>query len=330
MSELPQVVTFGELLLRLSPPGSEPLLQSPGFRVNFGGAEANVAVSLAHLGVPVRYVTALPANPLGGAGLDALQGEGVEVRALEVRNSRLGLFFVDLGTQNRPPATIYDRAHSAFTSLAASSFPWLELLAGAGWFHCTGITPALGDGPAAALKAAVGAARYHRMPVSLDLNYRPALWTGRNPRELMVPLAQDADLLIANQTSLAAMLGLANDDARKVAEVSGAKRVAITRRDVEAGSHEWSAKLYDAASGTLHASKVYRVRAVDRVGAGDCFAAALISRLLQVKEGGCSLEHALEFAVAASAHKLTVPGDWSRLDSEGVERLLQQVDPAWS
>ena len=326
MSLPPRVVTFGELLLRLTPPRREPLLHSAELRANFGGAEANVAVSLAHLGHPVSYVTALPDNALGGLALAALRAEGVEVRSREIRGSRLGLFFVDLGTDERPAATTYDRAHSAFSQVNASSFAWLELLSGVAWFHCTGITPALGSGPAGALGAAVSTARYLQVPVSVDLNYRPALWSG-DPGPSIAPLAQGADLLIGSQSAFAAMLGLDSGELSRIALATGAQRVALTRREVEPGNrHRWSASLYDVASDTLHDSTVYRVPAVDRVGGGDSFAAALLSQLLRHDP----LERALALAVLAGAHKLGVSGDWSRLDSPSLERLLEEPDPAWS
>lgn len=326
-----RVVTFGELLLRLSPPPGEALLQSPHFTANFGGAESNVAVSLAHLGVAVSYVTALPDNPLGRAAVAALRAEGVEVRAMQIPGSRLGLYFVDLGSDSPPrePSTVYDRAHSAFAGISASSFPWAELLADAHWFHCSGITPALGGGPAEALDAALAAARTLGVRVSLDLNYRPALWGARggDPRRVMTPLAQGVDLLIGNAASLRAMLGLDSDGAGQVAEATGARRVAVTRRVVlPEHIHEWSATLYDSATQREATSRVLRVRAVDRVGGGDSFAAALIASLLEQRPH----EQALAFAVTASAHKLGVPGDWNRIDSARVERLLASPDPAWS
>ena len=331
MSELTpaRVVTFGELLLRLSPPAGEALGESGQLSANFGGAEANVAVGLAHLGVPVTYVTALPAapNPLAAAARAALAAEGVELHAFEVKDSRLGLFFVDLGHDSRPPLTLYDRKHSAFAGVTPSNFPWLELLPGAGWFHCTGITPALGSGPAAALHAAVQTARYLQVPVSVDLNYRPALWGNRDPRELVVPLAEKADLLIANEDSLRAMVGLDTADPRRVAQLSGARRVAVTRRVVDPGGvHEWSASYYDGHALREVSSDVYRIRAVDRVGSGDSFSAAL---LFGIREGHPP-DVALHRAVVAGAHKLFVPGDWNRMGVEQLVRLAATPDPSWS
>jgi 2-dehydro-3-deoxygluconokinase len=323
----PRIVTFGELLLRLSPPGQEALLESGLLRANWGGAEANLAVALAHLGVAATYVTALPHNPLALRAQAALRAEGVQLHAAEIADSRLGLFFVDLGTDSRPANTTYDRGGSAFAQVSGTSFDWPGILAGAAWFHGTGITPALGSGPLEALGRAMETARKLAVPVSLDLNYRPPLWAGRDPTPLIAPISRGVDLLIANSSSLPAMLGLDTDDPRVVAERTGARRVVLTRREVLAGNtHRWSATLYDSMSRGLAASKVYQVRAVDRVGAGDCFAAALIFCLIEDRP----LEQALEFAVVAAAHKLRVPGDWSRLTPEQVERLLAAPDPAWS
>jgi len=314
-----RVVTFGELLLRLSPPGEERLLDSPQLVTCFGGAEANVAVALSHLGVRCDYVTRLPENPLGDAGLEALRCEGVGTLWITRGGERLGLYFVEPGADLRAMRVVYDRAASAFAQLAPESVDWSAVLAGADWFHATGITPALGEGPAGALAAAVDRARADELPVSLDLNYREVLWRGRDPRPVIEPLARGAHLLIGNATAVRAMLGIDGPDdglAELIAERLGCRYAAVTRREpLGARTHGWSAVLYDAATRHSATSRREEVSVVDRVGGGDCFAAALIARLL----GGARPPEALEFAVAASALKLTVPGDFSRASVAEVE-----------
>lgn len=308
-----RVVTFGELLLRLSPPGEERLLASPQLVTCFGGAEANVAVALSHFGVPCDYVTRLPENPLGDAGLEALKREGVGTRWIARGGARLGLYFVEPGADLRTMRVVYDRRASAFAELDPHALDWKAILAGATWFHATGITPALGEGPAHAVAAAMHQARLSGQPVSLDLNYREALWRGRDPRPIIEPLARGADLVIGNAAAVQAMLGIdgANGPlAEHVARELGCRAVAVTRREpIAARTHRWSAVLYDAAQDRCVTSGQQEVEVVDRVGGGDCFAAALIARLI----GGVSPSEALEFAVRASTLKVTQPGDFSRL-----------------
>jgi len=313
------VVTFGELLLRLSPPGEEQLLASPHFDTYFGGAEANVAVALSHFGVPCEYVSRLPENPLGDAGLAALQHEGVGTRWTLRGGERLGLYFVEPGADLRTMRVVYDRSHSAFAQLDPDALDWGAILTGATWFHATGITAALGEGPARALAAAIRVARASRQPVSLDLNYRAALWRGRDPRPIVEPLARSADLVIGNAAALEAMLGISASDGRlaeRVAGDLGCRYAAVTEREsIAARTQRWSAVLYDAVERRVVASSRHEIAVVDRVGGGDCFAAALIARLLR----GAPPAEALEFAVCAGALKITQPGDFSRLSVAEVE-----------
>ena len=307
-----QVVTFGELLLRLSPPGEERLLVLPQFVTYFGGAEANVAVALSHFGVSCEYVTRLPDNPLGLAGLETLEREGVGTRWITRGGDRLGLYFVEPGPDLRTMRVVYDRTASAFAQLDPGALDWSAILSGVTWFHSTGITPALGDGPARALAQALLQARTSRQRVSLDLNYRAALWKDRDPRPIIEPLARSADLVIGNAAAFQAMLGIAAADgslAQRIADELGCRFVAVTQRDsIAARTQRWSAVLYDKAASRCVTSRTHEVSVVDRVGGGDCFAAALIARLL----GGTAPADALEFAVAASALKVTLPGDFSR------------------
>jgi 2-dehydro-3-deoxygluconokinase len=319
-----RVVTFGELLLRLSPPRHERLFQSAELRAGFGGAEANVAVGLAHLGVRADYVTRLPDNAIGDAALRALLAEGVGTDWIVRGDGRMGIYFVEPGADIRAARVVYDRAGSAFSRVGRGTVDWPTALAGAGWFHGSGITPALGDGPADALAAAVAAARSHGARVSFDLNYRPALWQGggRDPRPLIEPLVKGADLLIGNRDAVRAMLGVDSADSleQRLADQFGLRRVALTRREVlSASEHGWSAALYDTATGALATSRRYQVQVVDRVGGGDSFAAALIAALLAERAPA----EAIEFATAAGALKLTIPGDWNRVTADEIDQLVR-------
>jgi 2-dehydro-3-deoxygluconokinase len=331
----PAAVTYGEMLLRLSPADAMPLFGSERLRADFGGAEANVAVALSHLGVTCEYVTRLPDSLLGDAALDALRREGVGVRHVLRGPERLGLYFVEPSGDVAATRIVYDRRHSAFAAISAEMLAWPAILGGARWFHGTGITAALGPGPVGALAGGIAAARAASIPVSVDLNYRPALWRDREAAPIVGPLVCGVDLLIANPHSARAMLGLAvTDDALATADgardlaarlVAGFRcaRVALTRREViDAATNRWSAYLYDAAHGTLLQSRTWTVGVVDRIGGGDAFAASLIAALLEGRDPA----DALEFAVAASALKLRVPGDFNRASTAEVDRLLGDLD----
>jgi 2-dehydro-3-deoxygluconokinase len=329
-----RTVTFGELLLRLSPPGYERLLQSPSLCATFGGGEANVAISLARFGLDSHFVTRLPANPVADAALRTLRGEGVGVGAVQRGGSRMGIYFAETGASQRASVVVYDRAHSAMCELDASSLRWPDLLRGAAWFHTTGITPALGPGPAECTRAALEAARQHGVTVSLDLNYRRTLWSESAAQQVLRPLVRAVDVLIANEEDLQTALGVSIERAsldagrldvrayetaaqRVVAEY-GVRQVAITLREsLSASDNGWSALLYDAPSKTLHRGPRYAIRLVDRIGGGDSFAAGLVFAQLD----GRPLDHALRFAVAASALKQTIPGDFNRATVAEVERL---------
>jgi 2-dehydro-3-deoxygluconokinase len=329
---LPRVVTFGEVLLRLSPPQAEErLFQSPALRTYFGGAEANVAAGLAAFGVPADHVTRVPDGPTGDAALAALRAAGVGVAHAARGPGRLGLYFVESGADLRPLRVVYDRAGSAFAELDPARLDWAAALDGAGWFHASGITPALGDGPARALADALDAARARGVPASLDLNWRPALWRGRDPRPALAPLAARADLLVANPGAIEVMLGIPTagampeppgalaETARRVREAFGCREVALTQREtLSASEHAWRAHLWGADDGRLHSAPRYAVRVVDRVGGGDSFVAAL----LYARFAGRPRAEAVRFATAASALKLTIPGDHNRVTAAEVDELL--------
>ena len=330
-----RTVCFGELMLRLSPPGFERLFQTPQLQASFGGGEANVAVSLAQFGCDSAYVTCLPANPIGDAALRSLRAEGVNVEHVVRGGSRLGLYFAETGASQRPSTVVYDRGHSAISELQPGSIPWHDVFDVAGWFHWSGITPALSPTAAACVHEARQAARRAGVRVSVDLNYRSKLWSERDAQHTMRPLIESADLLIANEEDLQSVLGVAvrgvdvvaaaldvdayRDAALRVAREFGVAQVAITLREsLSASDNAWSAVLFDAPSRRFYQSQRYVIRLVDRIGGGDGFAAGLIYGALS----GRDHESSLRFAVAASALKQTIPGDFNRVSLAEVDRLV--------
>jgi 2-dehydro-3-deoxygluconokinase len=309
-----KVVTFGEIMLRLSPPGFERLLQSPLLQATFGGGEANVAVSLAQFGFESWYVTRVPANGVGDAVIRALRAEGVRTDAILRGGDRLGVYFTEMGASQRPSTVIYDRANSAIATLEPGQIDWPRIFTGATWFHVTGITPALGERGAANTRDAISAARQARIRVSVDLNFRKKLWSEKQAQAVMRPLVRGIDLLIANEEDLQSCLGVKVADAdvtggslnldgyrqaaQAVATEFGIRMVAITLRESRSASDNgWSAVLWDQTWGVFHQSQHFEVRLVDRIGGGDSFAAGLIYGLLAERP----TEAALRFAVAASA-----------------------------
>jgi 2-dehydro-3-deoxygluconokinase len=331
-----KVVCFGEIMLRLSPPGFERFLQSPKFSATFGGGEANVAVSLARFGHESHYVTRLPAHAIGEAVLKSLRAEGVRVEHIERGGDRVGIYFAETGASQRGGVVIYDRAHSAIADLEPQSVRWPVLFAGAHWFHTTGITPALGPKPATCVKEALATAKSLGLLVSFDLNYRAKLWTPEQAQAVVKPLMSNVDVLIANEEDMQKVLGVEVEDvdvqggkveaeryrpvAERVSREFGPALVAITLRESKSASENgWSAALYDRHANAFHVSRSYDVTLVDRIGGGDSFAAGLIHGLL----AGRLPDQALEFAVAASALKQTIPGDFNRVSATEVERLLQ-------
>lgn len=329
-----RVVTFGEIMLRLSPPGFERFLQTPAFVATFGGGEANVAVSLAHFGLESVYVTALPKNAIGDAAIAALRAEGVRTDQILRSGDRVGVYYAETGASQRASTVIYDRARSSISEMAADAVNWPAVLDGAAWFHVTGITPALGASAAEATARAIDAAHRAGVRVSVDLNYRRKLWTEAKAQEVMGPMMRHVDVVIANEEDLQSVLGVEVPDtdvtsgqlnvegfrkaAERVTREFGPPLVAITLREsVSASDNGWSAVLWEAATGTMHRSQRYDVRLVDRIGGGDSFAGGLIHGLVT----GRSPERALRFAVAASALKQTIPGDFNRVSVEEVDRL---------
>jgi 2-dehydro-3-deoxygluconokinase len=328
------VVTFGEIMLRLSPPGFERFFQSPVLSAIFGGGEANVAASLAHFGLISRYVTRLPTHAIGESALRALRAEGIDTTHVLRGGDRVGIYFAESGASQRASTVVYDRAHSSISELDPAAVPWDAVMRGASWFHVTGITPALGKNCAEATAHAIAAAKRAGARVSVDLNYRKKLWSEAQAQATMRPLMRDVDVVVANEEDLQAVLGVpvAGADvtggsldvagyraaAERVTREFGPAQVAITLREsLSASDNGWSAVLWDAKTKTMHQSQRYVVRLVDRIGGGDSFAAGLIYSMLT----GRPLDAVLRFAVAASALKQTIPGDFNRVTVAEVDAL---------
>lgn len=326
------VITFGELMLRLGPPGFERLLQSPMLCATFGGGEANVAVTLAQFGLDSCYVTRLPSNAIGDAAVRALRAEGVRTERIVRGGSRMGIYFTETGASQRASTVLYDRANSAISEIPADAVDWDVVCNGASWFHVTGITPALGARTTAATAAAIAAAKKAGARVSVDLNYRKKLWTQAQAQQTMRPLMRDVDVVIANEEDLQCVLGIDVEGAdvtsgtlnvaayraaaERVTRELGPPMVAITLREsLSASDNGWSAVLWDGS--IMHQSQHYQVRLVDRIGGGDSFAGGLIYGLVT----GRSNDAALRFAVAASALKQTIPGDFNRAGVAEVDAL---------
>ena len=331
-SDRTAVVTFGEIMLRLTPPHGRRLGQTTSFEASFGGAEANVAVALAQWGVAARFVTAVPDQPLGQAALNALRSHGVNTQHVLRQGTRLGLYYLEAGAAQRPSRVIYDRAHSAIAELEPGQIDCAAVLSGADWLHWSGITPALGASAAAATREVVQAAKQAGLTVSLDLNYRAQLWSPERAREVLTPLMQYVDILLGNEDDAAQVFGLkaARTDVaagsldaaaycgvcEELLKRFGLKLVAISLREsLSASDNRWSACLHDGHE--FHVSRSYPIHVVDRVGSGDAFAAGLIYAL----RIGRRHRDALEFAVAASCLKHTIPGDFNLVSAAEVEAL---------
>ena len=331
-----RVVTFGEIMLRLSPPGFERLLQSPSLVATFGGGEANVAVSLAQFGLDSHYVTRLPSHAIGDAAIRSLRAEGVRTDFIVRGGQRVGIYFAETGASQRAGTVIYDRAHSAISEIPPDAIDWNAVMKGAAWFHVTGITPALGERGAAATRAAIDAAKGAGARVSVDLNYRKKLWTEAQAQAVMRPMMSGVDVVIANEEDLQSVLGIRvsdtdvhsgklnvdayRDASAEVTSKLGPSQVAITLRESHSASDNgWSAVLWDGKTQQMIQSQRYDVRLVDRIGGGDSFAAGLIYGLAT----GRSNEESLRFAVAASALKQTIPGDFNRVSVAEIEALAK-------
>ena len=332
-----KVVTFGEIMLRLSPLGYLRFVQSDRFDVTFGGGEANVAVSLAGYGLESYFVSRLPEHEIGESALQAVRRYGVRTDYIVRGGERLGIYFLETGASQRPSKVIYDRAESAITELDSTMIDWAEVFEGKDWFHWTGITPALGAKAADALKDACRAAKNAGVTVSCDLNFRSKLWSEKEAQSVMIPLMEYVDVCIANEEDAQRSLGFTAGKtdvegaeldesgyvslAKALKKKFGFETVAITLREsFSASKNGWSALLHDEKEcADPQRSTRYEIDIVDRVGGGDSFASGLIYGLL-TKE---NTKDALEFAVAASCLKHSIPGDFNLVSAEEVEKLVR-------
>lgn len=329
-----RVITFGEIMLRFAPEGYNRLFQTPVLNGTFGGGEANVAVSLSNFGVDAGFVTKLPDNAIADACVRELRGFGVDVRYIARGGERMGVYYMEKGASCRPSNVIYDRAHSSISTAVASDFDWDKIFDGADWFHFTGITPALSDELANITLTAVKVAKSKGLSVSCDLNYRKKLWTREKAGMVMSTLMPYVDLCICNEEDAKDVFNIVAEGtdiekgslsrdgykgvAQKLVERFGFKKVAITLREsFSANDNDWSAMLYDGVD--AHFSNKYSLHIVDRVGGGDSFGAGLIYGFVN----GFDNKSALEFAVAASALKHTIEGDFNRVGVKEVESLLK-------
>lgn len=328
-------VTFGEIMLRLKSPGYDRLFQQPSLEATFGGGEANVAVSLANYGLDAKFVTALPANDIGTACERELRKYSVDVSDIAHTKGRMGIYYLETGACQRPSKVIYDREYSSFAEIKAGDFDWKKILSDSGWFHVTGITPAVAEGVAAEAITALKTAKELGVTTSCDLNYRAKLWKwGKKADEVMPELTKYVDVVIANEEDCQKALGISSDNKPELGEINldcykeitekvltqfpNVKTVAITLRESKSANRNlWSACINDGKE--FYHSRTYDITdIVDRVGGGDSFAGGLIYGLST--KGDAKV--ALEFAVGASCLKHTINGDLNLVTVEEVEKLI--------
>ena len=327
-----KIITFGEIMLRLSPELYTRFVQSEKFLSTYAGAEANVAVSLANYGENVAFVSKLPDHEIGQAAVNSLRKFGVDTSLIVRGGDRVGVYFCEKGASQRPSKVIYDRAHSAIAEAVETDFDWNTIFDGAGWFHFTGITPALSDNMAQICLTAVKKAKEKNITVSCDLNFRKKLWSKEKAGQVMGELCKYVDYCIANEEDAKDVFGIEaeNSDitggkldrngyidvAKKLTDKFGFKGVAITLRESKsANDNDWSGMLY--TENQAYFSKKYSIHIVDRVGGGDSFGGGLIYSLVN----GYDAQRAIEFAVAASCLKHSIEGDFNLITKKEVENL---------
>ena len=327
-----KIVTLGEIMLRLSPEGNDRFIQSESLRIIPGGGEANVAVSLANYGHDAYFVSKLPKHEIGQIAVNGLRRYGVNTEFIARGGDRVVLYYAETGASWRPSKVIYDCAHSAIAEADPSDFDFDKIMEGAQWFHWSGITPAISDKAAELTKLACEAAKRHGVTVSVDLNFRKKLWTSEKAISVMRPLMKYVDVCIGNEEDAQLCLGFKPDadveggktDAegyygifKGMMKEFGFKYVVSTLRESLSATHNgWKALIYDGKE--FYQSKHYDINPIiDRVGGGDSFSGGLIHGLLTKETQG----EALEFAVAASALKHTIPGDFNLVSADEVESL---------
>jgi 2-dehydro-3-deoxygluconokinase len=329
-----RIVTFGEVMLRLATPGHLRYAQTHTLEMTFGGGEANVAVSLAQFGHAATFVTRLPKNDVAQTCVNELRGLGVDTTRILRGGGRMGIYFLETGASQRASTVTYDRAGSAIAEVQPGMVDWAAVFAGADWFHFTGITPALSDSAAAATLEAAKAAKAAGLTVSCDLNFRKKLWTSEKAGQVMGGLMPHVDYCIANEEDAEKVFGIRAgatevtsgqldharyvDVAKQLTDRFAFRGVAITLREsLSASRNGWSALYHTGGQAVF--SRRYDIDIVDRVGGGDSFAAGLVHALLDKR----SAQDVIEFAVAASALKHTIPGDYNRVSLAEVEALVK-------
>lgn len=329
-----KIITFGEIMLRLSPPGYRRFIQADSFDVIYGGGEANVAVSLANYGHHSYFVTKLPKHEIGQSAINSLRKLGVDTSYIARGGERIGIYYLEHGASMRPSKVIYDRANSAIAEAEVTDFDFEAIFKDADWFHFTGITPAISKKSALVLEEALKIAKKHKVTVSCDLNYRKKLWTEKEAQAVMTRLMQYVDVCIGNEEDADKCLGFkpqGTDVTTGKLSLDGYKEIfkalmdkfnfryvaSTLRESYSASDNGWSALIYDGNE--FYHSKKYDIRIVDRVGGGDSFASGLIHGLL-TKD---NFKDALEFAVGASALKHTIFGDYNLVSAEEVENLIK-------
>ena len=329
-----KVICFGEIMMRLSPPGYLRLVQTNSFEAIYGGGEANVSVSLANFGIDVAFVTKVPDNPIGQAAINELRRYGVDTRYILNDGERLGIYFLEKGASQRPSKVVYDRKYSAISQAQKGDFDWQHIFKGAEWFHFTGITPALGDKVADLTLEACKIAKENGLTVSCDLNYRKNLWSTEKAKQVMSELMSYVDICIANEEDAEKVFGIKAPDtniesgklshdgykivAQQLKEKFGFKKVAITLRgSISASDNNWAAMYYDGSN--FYFSKSYPIHIVDRVGGGNSLGAGLIYALLNQ----LNPQETIELAVAASCLKHSIEGDFNQVTLAEVTTLMK-------
>jgi len=327
-----KVVSFGEIMLKVSPLGYQRFLQTKLYQSEYSGAEANVAVSLAQFGIPVSFVSKVPDHDLGEAAINSLRYFGVETNNIFRGAGRLGIYFSEKGASQRPSKVIYDRCNSVFSESEASDYDWNRIFEGSKWFHFTGITPALSDSLAYVCLEACKEAKEKGLTVSCDINYRSKLWSKEKARSVLTKLSPYIDICISNESDICDVFGIcaSNSDyangkidigsysvvAKQLVDTYGFKTVAITLREsISASDNIWSAMLFDGER--IYNSKKYPIHIVDRIGGGDSFAAGLIYCFLKKYD----YQRSLDFSVASSCLKQTIEGDINLTSVAEVEAL---------
>ena len=314
------VVTFGEIMLRLNTPGRQRFSQASSFEIAFGGAEANVAVAIAQLGGSADFVTRVPQNEIAQRAMDELRRLGVGVAKVVRGGARIGVNFLEIGASQRPGKVIYDRSHTSMAEAQPHEFDWDAILAGARWFHWSGITAALSESAAATAAAAAAAARRLGLTVSFDMNYRAKLWTTEQAGAVLTPLMKHVNICSCGAEEARSVFGINAEREEAIAAALvkrfGFDAVTMTQRRAATADHSsWSAMFH--TGGKTYTSQRHEITIIDRVGAGDSFVGALIFSMLR----GDSPQRAIDFAAAASALKHTIPGDYSLVSLAEVEAL---------